>query len=203
MDRAVFRADAINAISAEKEQPEEQPSQSPKPEDVDSSLADHYETLQISPNADFDTVTRAYRILAQRYHPDTGQTSDEAAFRMVRQAFHVLSDPEKRVAYDVQYRSHQTLRWKISDQPSSARSIKDEQQTRRGILALLYIKRLEQPNNPGVTVKDLEILLGCRREQLAFSLWYLRSKSLVATAGNGLYEITAEGVSVADLIDAA
>ena len=37
----------------------EQPSQSPRPEDVDSSLADHYETLQISPNADFDTVARA------------------------------------------------------------------------------------------------------------------------------------------------
>jgi hypothetical protein len=68
---------------------------------------------------------------------------------------------------------------------------------------LLYTKRLEQPNNPRVTVKDLEILLGCRREQIAFSLWYLRSKSLVVMAVSGLYEITAEGVSVADLIDAA
>ena len=83
--------------------------------------------------------------------------------------------------------------------PRSACSIKDEKQTRQRILALLYIRRLEQPANPGVAIKDLESLLGCRPEQLAFSLWYLRSKSLVATTGNGLYDITAEGVSVADL----
>jgi hypothetical protein len=83
----------------------------------------------------------------------------------------------------------------------SARSIKEEKHAQRRILSLLYIRRLEQPDCPGVAVKDLESLLGRQREQLAFSLWYLRAKSLVATAENGLYEITAEGVSVADVID--
>ncbi len=90
---------------------------------------------------------------------------------------------------------------KESSQTPEARfasSSEDEKRIRQRILSLLYLRRLHQPDSPGVAVKDLETLLACRREPLAFSLWYLRSKSLVATAGNGLYEITAEGVSLAD-----
>jgi hypothetical protein len=167
---------------------------SPPAEDVDCSFADHYETLQISPNADFDTIQRVYRMLAQRFHPDNTETGDESAFRVVLQAFHVLSDPETRAAYDVQYRASRTLRWKIFDQPNAARGIKGEKQTRKGILAILYTKRLEQPDKPGCSVKDLESLLGCPREHLDFSLWYLRSKELIASGDNGRYHITAEGV---------
>jgi len=166
----------------------------PAPEELDGSFADHYETLQISPNADFDTIQRVYRMLAQRFHPDNSETGDEAAFRVVLQAFHVLSDPEKRAAYDVQFRASRTLRWKIFDQPNAARGIKGERQTRKGILALLYTKRLEQPDKPGCSVKDLESLLGCPREHLDFSLWYLRSKGLIASGDSGRYDITAEGV---------
>jgi len=40
----------------------------------------------------------------------------------------------------------------------------------------------------------LESLLGCPREHLDFSLWYLKSKSLVSATDSGRYEITAEGV---------
>ncbi len=167
---------------------------SPPTEDVDGSFADHYETLQISPNADFDTIQRVYRMLAQRYHPDNSETGDEAAFRVVLQAFHILSDPEKRASYDVQYRACRTLRWKIFDQPSAAKGIKGEKQTRKGILAILYTKRLEQPEKPGCTMKDLESLLGCPREHLEFSVWYLRSKDLIASGDNGRFHITAEGV---------
>jgi hypothetical protein len=168
----------------------------PPAEELDGSFVDHYETLQISPNADFDTIQRVYRMLAQRFHPDNGETGDEGAFRVVLQAFHVLSDPETRAAYDVQFRASRTLRWKIFDQPNAARGIKGERQTRKGILALLYTKRLEQPDKPGCSVKDLESLLGCPREHLDFSLWYLRSKGLIASGDNGRYHITAEGVDV-------
>ena len=38
------------------------------------TFADYYEDLQISPNADLDTIERVYRLLAKRYHPDN-QTS--------------------------------------------------------------------------------------------------------------------------------
>ena len=40
----------------------------------DHKELDHYETMQLSPNADADTIQRVYRILAQRYHPDSAGT---------------------------------------------------------------------------------------------------------------------------------
>ena len=49
---------------------------------MEERLPDYYETLQISPNADPDTIHRVYRLLAQRFHPDTqetGETLTEAA----------------------------------------------------------------------------------------------------------------------------
>ena len=41
-----------------------------------NNTADHYEVLQISPNAEPDTVHRVYRLLAQRLHPDNAQTGN-------------------------------------------------------------------------------------------------------------------------------
>ena len=40
------------------------------------AFEDYYEMLQISPNADSETIHRVYRILAQRYHPDNHDTCD-------------------------------------------------------------------------------------------------------------------------------
>ena len=43
-------------------------------DDGRSHKEDHYEIMQLSPNADADTIQRVYRILAQRYHPDSAGT---------------------------------------------------------------------------------------------------------------------------------
>ncbi|RPJ10205.1 MAG: molecular chaperone DnaJ, partial [Deltaproteobacteria bacterium] len=40
----------------------------------DDSISDYYEDLQVSPNADQETLERIYRMLAKRYHPDNGCT---------------------------------------------------------------------------------------------------------------------------------
>ena len=42
-----------------------------------SPPVDYYEVLQISPNADPDTVTRVFRLLARRLHPDQAETGNE------------------------------------------------------------------------------------------------------------------------------
>jgi hypothetical protein len=161
---------------------------------TDSDVEDLYEILQISPNADGETIHRVYRLLAQRYHPDNQDTGDEKAFQKVLQAYRVLSDPEKRVAYDVQHQAARALRWKIFDKPASAVGVEGEKRKRSGVLSLLYTKIIEQPRQAGIMLRDIEELLGCPREHLEFTLWYLKQKELISGPENGRYTITAAGI---------
>jgi len=61
-----------------------------------------YEILGVAPNADADTLRKAYRKLARLYHPDVnpGDTAAEERFKEISQAYAVLSDAEKRSQYD-------------------------------------------------------------------------------------------------------
>src|SRR6187402_2681590 len=68
---------------------------------LEELTTDYYEVLQISPNADPDTVHRVYRLLAQRFHPDNQSTGDSEKFRTLTEAYQVLGDPEQRAQYDV------------------------------------------------------------------------------------------------------
>ena len=51
---------------------------------TESELTDYYELLQISPNAEPETIHRVYRLLAQRFHPDNGQTGDDTDRKSTR-----------------------------------------------------------------------------------------------------------------------
>ena len=82
-------------------------------------FVDYYETLQISPNADQDTVHRVYRLLAQRFHPDNRDTGNTEIFRQLTEAYQALSDPERRAGYDVHHREARRLTWKIFDQSNA------------------------------------------------------------------------------------
>src|SRR5580704_4322247 len=57
---------------------------------------DYYEIMQLSPNADTETIHRVYRLLAQRYHPDNAGTGNSELFVQLTDAFQTLSDPERR-----------------------------------------------------------------------------------------------------------
>lgn len=63
---------------------------------------DYYEVLGVNRNADNNTIKKAYRRLAKRYHPDTntGNAQAEEKFKEATEAYDVLSDPEKRKLYD-------------------------------------------------------------------------------------------------------
>lgn len=63
---------------------------------------DYYAILGVPKNADQASIKKAYRKLAQKHHPDAnqGDAAAEARFKEVSAAYDVLSDTEKRAAYD-------------------------------------------------------------------------------------------------------
>ena len=62
---------------------------------------DYYATLGVAKDATADDVKKSFRKLARKYHPDVSKEPDaEARMKEVNEAYTVLSDPEKRAAYD-------------------------------------------------------------------------------------------------------
>lgn len=66
---------------------------------------DYYAILNVSPDADTEEVKRAFRRLAQQFHPDIAGEGSRERFQQIRQAYQVLSDPEQRRQYDAQRQS--------------------------------------------------------------------------------------------------
>ena len=68
---------------------------------------DLYADLGVPPAASLDEIKAAYRRLAMAHHPDRNPNDAQAAarFRVVAEAYAILSDPERRRAYDVARRT--------------------------------------------------------------------------------------------------
>jgi molecular chaperone DnaJ len=63
---------------------------------------DYYETLGVERSASEADIKKAYRRLAQRWHPDVNQDTEAAVrFKEISEAYQVLSDPERRQRYDL------------------------------------------------------------------------------------------------------
>jgi len=156
--------------------------------------ADYYEILQLGRNADTETIHRVYRMLAQRYHPDNAESGSAERFRQILEAYRVLSDPEQRAAYDVTHLDTQRVRWRIFDQNTVIDEFEGEKAKRKGVLALLYRKRVTSPRDPNMTSQEMEDLLAVPREHLEFTFWFLRENNWVVRSDNNKFSITVQGV---------
>lgn len=66
-----------------------------------STKRDYYEVLGVDRHASDDDIRKAFRRLARQYHPDVNKNPDaDAQFKEASEAYEVLSDPQKRGAYD-------------------------------------------------------------------------------------------------------
>ena len=90
---------------------------------ISSVALDCYEVMQLSPNADAETISRVYRLLAFRYHPDNTETGNSEMFLRLSEAHEILSDAEKRARYDAAHRDSKRVRGRNSGEaPASAGS---------------------------------------------------------------------------------
>src|SRR4030095_13597106 len=118
---------------------------------TDDAPVDYYEALQVSANAEPDTIQRVFRLLAQRFHPDNKETGNDARFREIHAAYSVLSDPEKRARYDIQYQQRQNERWRlVSTGHESESEFEGELIVRLTLLEALYTRRRVEPGTPSL-----------------------------------------------------
>ena len=155
---------------------------------------DYYEVLQISRNADIETIHRVYRMMATRFHPDNPRSGSTETFLVLKRAYNVLADPVRRAQYD-------STRLIEEEEPLPIFELKDfvfgltgEVNRRLGVLSLLYNRRRASLDTPGLSVLDLEKRMAFPREHLNFTLWYLKAKGYVRQEDNSDCGITAEGI---------
>jgi len=70
--------------------------------EIMATKRDYYEVLGVNKDADEDAIKKAYRRLAMKFHPDrnAGDKGAEEKFKEAKEAYEMLSDEQKRAAYD-------------------------------------------------------------------------------------------------------
>jgi curved DNA-binding protein CbpA len=158
------------------------------------AFVDYYELLQISPNAEHETIHRVFRIMAARYHPDNTETGDNEKFLLLSKAYSLLSDPARRASYDDLHRSRRIQPLPVFGLKEFAEGLEGELNRRLGILSLLYNRRRANPDNPGISLLEFETVMSFPREHLEFAIWFLHEKQYLRTGNTSDYSISAAGV---------
>jgi len=161
---------------------------------TDTDFIDYYEVLQISPRAELETIKRVFKLLAVRVHPDNPVTGDAEQFRRLKEAYETLSDPSRRETYDLALGEQSQEPLPVFEMSEFSAGVDGELNRRVGILCLLYNSRRANEDKPGLSLMELEKLMGFPREHLAFAVWYLRNRQYVTTGESSDIVITSEGI---------
>lgn len=158
------------------------------------AFVDYYELLQISPNAEPETIHRVFRIMASRYHPDNKETGDNEKFLLLTKAYSILSDPARRASYEDLHRNQRAQPLPVFGLKEFAEGLEGEVNRRLGILSLLYNRRRTNPESPGISLLEFETVMSFPREHLEFAIWFLQEKQYIRPGSYSDYCIAAAGV---------
>jgi curved DNA-binding protein len=155
---------------------------------------DYYEFLQISPNAEPDTIHRVYRFLAARFHPDNPQSGNAELFSTLSEAYEVLSNSSRRAEYDAECARNGHAPPPMSTSIDFLDNMAGETNRRLAVMAVLYSKRRSNPITPEVSLHEIESRMGFPRDYLDFTTWYLQKKGYINRADNSDFTLTVQGV---------
>jgi curved DNA-binding protein len=158
-----------------------------------SSFIDYYDLMQISPNADEETIQQIFRHLAKKWHPDHKQ-SDSERFKLLVEAHKTLMNPERRAAYDLKYQRFWDAKWNLAGDASDSRAIASDSEVREGLLSLYYVQRRNKMNEPGLGEMEVARLMRIPIHLIEFHIWYLKEKGWIQRLENGQFALTALGV---------
>ena len=159
-----------------------------------NEFVDFYDLLQLSSNADTETIERIFRHLAKKLHPDQSDQTNNDQFIKIVEAYEVLSDPETRARYDARYQDYWNRKWKLASVASNMSELGDDKVARERILSLLYVQRRRTMKSPGLGETEISRLLNTPLELAEFHLWYIKTKGWVERLETGHLAVTALGV---------
>ena len=156
-----------------------------------SDFVNHYEILEISSSASFETVERVFRYLAKRYHPDSSEHGDIQKFAQIAEAYEVIGSPERRASFDAELNKQKAVEVELD---KGSASIGDDTADRHRLLSLFYAQRRKDIKKPGLGINTVEQMMGIPVEVLDFHVWFFREKGWIQREEGGAISITADGV---------
>lgn len=191
-----------------------------KKTEAPADIPDYYRILQVDPQASATIIRYSYRYLAAMYHPDNAESGDAERFRLITDAWKVLSDAGKRAAYDASLgiasmKAAQDAAAAINNaaQNAAASAAKaasaqasntttaapkgslswNEIELRLAVLQVLLEARRKRPQTGGASAKMIMDCLNCGMGDLEFVLWYMREKGYISRTDMA-FMITVAGV---------
>lgn len=150
--------------------------------------------LGVEPNADSETIQRAYSKLAQKYNPKTSATGDAEMFEAVNAAYETLADPELRAFFDKLKGVSRGDSGPAFSGPAFFEALGREALRRTSILCVLYDRRLTHPMAPSLSLRHLEVIVEATAAELSSAMWYLKQRGLVSSDDKSSLQITVDGM---------
>jgi len=161
---------------------------------IDGNFQNHYAMLEVDQQSVSETIQQAYAKLAQKYNSRNSATGDAEMFEAVNLAYEVLSNPERRREFDRLHGISQEGGNPKFSGVAFFHALGDEAVLRAAILCLLYDRRRTRPSAPGLSTRQVEVMVEATAVELSAAMWYLKQRGLVLSDDKSSLQITVDGM---------